>query len=326
MYLLNMNQRILAVRAGTDLVPVLGQRRDQNPANVYLKSLARGSRRAMATCLETIARLVSGGRIEAESFPWAQLRYQHTQAVRAELLEKLAPATVNKHAAALRGVLREAFRLGLMTAEDHARASDLKRVPGSVLPRGRALTQGEIRRLFQNLADDPTPAGARDAALLAVLYGGGVRRAEAIGLDLADWVQETGALSVRGGKGRKDRVVYATNGARQALKAWLKERGESPGPLFPPVLKGGRIENRRMTAQAVYLMLRKRAEEAGVSEFSPHDLRRSFISDLLDAGADLVTVQKLAGHSSVTTTARYDRRGEEVKRKAAEMLHVPFGI
>ena len=71
-------------------------------------------------------------------------------------------------------------------------------------------------------------------------------------------------------------------------------------------------------------MLRKRAAQAGVDEMTPHDLRRTMVGDMLDAGADLATVQKVCGHASPTTTARYDRRPEEAKRKAAGLLHVPY--
>jgi integrase len=79
-----------------------------------------------------------------------------------------------------------------------------------------------------------------------------------------------------------------------------------------------------LTSQAVYNMLSKRGEQAGIKNFSPHDLRRTFISHLLDKGTDIATVSKMAGHANIQTTARYDRRPEEAKRKAAEVLHVPY--
>jgi site-specific recombinase XerD len=79
-----------------------------------------------------------------------------------------------------------------------------------------------------------------------------------------------------------------------------------------------------MTNQAIHNMLQNRANEAGVKKFSSHDLRRTFASNLLDAGADIAKVSKMAGHASVQTTARYDRRPEEANRKAAGLFHVPY--
>jgi site-specific recombinase XerD len=297
---------------------------DRHPATVYLARLAPGSRRTMRAALETIAHLLSGGQATAASLAWGALRYQHTAAVRSAVAERYAPATANKLLAALRGVLHEAWRLGDLEAEAYQRAADLPTVRGQRLPRGRALAMGELRALFQVCQVDRTPAGARDAALLAVLYGSGLRRAEVVALDLRDYEAETNALRIRSGKGRKDRLSYVTEGSARALAAWLAVRGLDPGPLLCPVTKGRRLVRRRLTDQAVLWVLRKRAAAATVTPFSPHDLRRTFISLLLDAGADLATVQRLAGHANVQTTARYDRRGEAATRRAVALLHVPY--
>lgn len=299
---------------------------DKRAAAAYLSSLAAGSRRTMRAALDTMAGLLTGGLADAETMDWSRVERAHGMALRATLLDRgLSPSTVNKHLAALRGVLREAWRAGLLSAEQYHSARDLEIVKSERLPRGRALTPGDVRALAAACQRDADPVGgARDAALLAVLYSAGLRRSEAVALDLSDYNRESGELVIRGGKGRKDRTVYVTNGAELALSDWLSVRGDEPGALFLPVNRGGVMTMRRLTDQAVLYVLERRAAEAGVKHVTPHDLRRTCISDMLDAGVDLATVQRVAGHSSPTTTARYDRRGEEAKRRAAQALHFPY--
>jgi site-specific recombinase XerD len=297
---------------------------DQHPAAVYLARLAPGSRRTMRAALDLVAGMLTSGAANAQTLNWAAVRYQHAQAVRSGLAERYKPATVNKALSGLRGVLREAWRLGLVTSEDYRRAADLEAVKGESLPPGRALTSGELKSLLGVCSADETAAGPRDAALLALLYGAGLRRSEAVALDASDYDVASGMLVVRHGKGNRDRVVYATNGAADALADWLAVRGDDAGPLFLPVNKGGVVGGHRLTGQAVLYILRRRALQGGVTRLTPHDLRRTFISDLLDLGADISTVQRLAGHASITTTTGYDRRGEATKRKASELLHVPY--
>lgn len=296
---------------------------DRHPAAVYLAGLAPGSRRTMRDALSVIASILSQGNQSALQLDWSRLRFQHTALVRSKLAERYSAATANKMLSALRGVLKAAWRLGLMSAEDYARAVDVQAVTGSTLPAGRALTAGEISALLEACCEDLSPAGARDAAMIALLRVAGLRRAELCGLELGDYHGEDGSLLVKG-KRNKQRAVYIADGAAEALSDWLLVRGDGPGPLFCPINKGGKLSLRRMYPEAVFNMLRKRGRQAGVKDLSPHDLRRTFVSDLLDAGADISTVQRLAGHASVTTTARYDRRGEAAKRKAVALLHLPY--
>lgn len=323
---------------------VLRLPRDEHPVLTYLASLAPGSRRTMRTALETIAGMVSSGdqegeaRADALSVPWWRMRYQHTSAIRARLAERYAPATANKMLSALKGVLRECFALGYMGADDLGRALNIKQVRGTRLPPGRSIAHGELYALFRICAEDEKRArGARDAAILALLYVCGLRRAEVVALKVSDYDPDALTVRVRG-KGSKERVNYAEGGANRLLDAWLRLRGtgDAEGPLFLPVNKGGRIVGEeagslgdkieKMSDAAVYKMLRRRQKEAGVKGLSPHDFRKTFVGDLLDEGADLSVAQQLAGHADPKTTARYDRRGERAKRRATGRLHVPYYV
>jgi integrase len=293
-----------------------------HPAAVYLSGLSEGSRPTMQGSLNAIASLLTNTECDAMTIDWSLLRYQHTAAVRAALKKNYAGSTVNKMLCALRRVLKEAYKLELMGADDYSKAVDLPSVREDRKLRGRALTEDEITALIDVCFLDSTPQGFRDAALIAILRGGGLRRAEAVKLEMKDLNPSNGAIEVRQGKGGKSRTVYLPEDAIALVENWLDIRGFTPGPLLCPVRKGGEVQFRHLHSDAVLKILRRLAKQAGVASFSPHDFRRTFCSDLLDAGIDIVTVQKLAGHASPVTSAKYDRRGEETKRRAVQSLSI----
>ncbi len=294
------------------------------PAQLYLAALSSGSQ-GMRQCLDIIAGILDDNH-DADSYPWHEVSYRDSMAVRIALTERYKPATVNKMLSALRGVLKQTWRLGLVDADTYRRAADVENVRNSNLLSGRALASEEIGRLFAACGDD-TPKGARDAALLAVLYGCGLRRGELARLDIDDYDADdfdADDCSIKvHGKRNKQRTVYlAGNGCRH-IQAWLRHRGDDAGPLFCPVDQTGEVRVSRLRGESVAYIVKRLQQAAGVDHFSAHDLRRSFVTMLLDAGEDVFTVQKLAGHSDVTTTARYDRRGESAKRRAVQSLELP---
>jgi len=336
----------------------VGRRRPgPNPATVYLARLAPGSRRAMRGALAAIADVLvpdADPAPDPEAFPWELVRAEHAKAVRAALAERYKFSTANKQLSALRGVLRESWELGLMDTEAYHRAAAVRAVKGSsaAAATGRSLARGELRALIEACLTPVSPRkgeppivtekGQRDAAMVALGYGCGLRRDELATLMVGDLDLVQRRVTVRG-KGNKERVVPIPPGAFHALRDYLRVRLEGlvgsdgeASPLLSPIYKetplfvrarrGGALDRDAdvLTGQAVYHVLRTRAAEAGVEAFSPHDLRRTYVGDLLDEGADLAVAQQLAGHASPTTTAGYDRRGERAKEQAASRLDVPY--
>lgn len=297
-----------------------GERLDHNPATVYLARLSQGSRRAMRGALETAARIFTGQEVTAEAFPWHMVEYQHMGALRSQLVEEYAHTTANKILSAVRGVLRECWKLGKMEGETYQTAASVENVKGDTLPSGRMLAFGEMAALGEVCREDNSKMGARDAALIAVLGGGGLRRAEAVALDRDHYDEATGEIQILQGKRNKSRTIYLNDRGQQTMTNWLETRGDEPGPLFYRIRRGDNMTTDRLTSQAVYKILKKRGGQAKIKDFSPHDLRRTVASTMIDNGVDLVTVQKIMGHSSPTTTARYDRRGERAKQKASDAI------
>lgn len=308
-----------------------------NVADAYIASLS--AKRSKDTMWQSLARITDilakrdrAGDIEenkrrAREFDWASLRSFHVEVIKAEIAEKVSKGSTNKFLCAIRGVMKTARRMRKIPMDEYQDIKDIKGFQLTGEPRGRALSEDEMLSLAMACKSDKTAAGVRDAALMAVAYGTGMRRFEIAALNLKDWNAEDSSLRVGHGKGDKFRMVYLSASGARCLQRWLAIRPATTiegASLFCPVNKGGKVREHRITPQAIYNILDKRRIQAGIAEFSPHDMRRTFISDLLDAGADISAVAGLAGHVDINTTRRYDRRGERAKKAAASKIVVPF--
>jgi integrase/recombinase XerD len=244
--------------------------------------------------------------------PDAALRYLAARTRRGRRLDPgLAPTSLRRRAAAIKGFYRFAFGEGLIPI-DIAAHLDLPRMP-RLLP--ETLTQAEVVRLL----DAPLPDALLDRALLELLYAAGLRISEALNLDLEDLSLEGAFVRVIG-KGDRERLVPVGEVALDALRAWL----DGPRAALLDVhhvqpVRGGPVllgrSGRRLARQQAWAIVKRAAAGAGLSaRVSPHTLRHSFATHLLEGGADLRIVQELLGHASISTTQLYTHvTGERIR-------------
>jgi site-specific recombinase XerC len=258
------------------------------------------------------------------TFPWGEVRYEHVAYLRSRLLfDGASPSTLNMVLCGVRQVARCARRRHQMSADELADLLDVEGVRLERLPRGRMLSEEECDRLVGVCAADRTARGRRDACLLALALGAGLRREEIARLPVKAFDPEASAVRLIGKGGREARLPL-TEGYARAVAEWLRVRGRRAGPMLSPFDLEGRVQaGEEISHQAVYRAVLRRARAAGIERCTPHDLRRTYISNLLDA-TDGETARELARHASFDTTGRYSRRGERAKREAVERLHDPF--
>ena len=220
--------------------------------------------------------------------------------------QPLAAVSAARTVVAVRGFHRFALREGLSSVDPSHQVRPPQ--PARRLP--KAIGVDEVERLLVAAGFDQTPRSLRDRALLEVLYGSGARISEAVGLDIDDVDLANGAVLLRG-KGGKERLVPLGSYAVEAVSAYLA-RGR---PGFAAAASAGmgthavflNTRGGRLTRQSAWALLRSAADKAGLpgEHLSPHTLRHSFATHLLDGGADVRVVQELLGHASVTTTQIY---------------------
>lgn len=225
--------------------------------------------------------------------------------------------TVARRLSALRGFFK------FLALEHGLSENPLALIEGPKLSRKLpvVLTPEEVERLLE--APDPkTPIGLRDKAILELLYASGLRVSELVGLKLFDLNLEVGFLRVRG-KGDKERLVPIGEFAREVLERYLKEaRPKLLRFLDEPHLFLNR-RGRPLTRQRVWQIIKAYALEAGLdpAEITPHVLRHSFATHLLERGADLRTVQMMLGHVSLSTTQIYTHVQADTLRRVHEKFH-----
>lgn len=289
-----------------------------NPALAYHASVAPGSRAAVRSVLCRLASRLMGRKVpwqEATAVPWWDLRHAHVQALRAWLAEGNAPRTVNRDLSVLRGVLTMAWNNDQMPTDAYQKAMHVKGVEKSTEKVGRALTNGEVTTLLNTCEQMEARQGAMYAAVVAIMFSGGLRRIEVALLDRADVAPGGASLSVLG-KRNKRRTVFLPEGAARRVEAWLALRGDEPGPLFL------RKRGSRHSPNTVGAIVAEVRDLAGVDRFTPHDLRRSYGTHHLAEGTDLALLKDMMGHTDIRTTAIYDRRGEGAQAEAAKRVDV----
>jgi integrase/recombinase XerD len=235
--------------------------------------------------------------------------------VHAESRAGLSARSLARLISALRSFFRFLVLSGLVKTDVTARLT----TPSTWLALPKFLTVAEAAALLQ-APDEKKPQGLRDRAMLEVLYGSGLRVSELAALRLAEVNLDDGFLVCRG-KGGKERIVPLGRSAGRAVRRYLAE--------VRPAFERGRREEifltrrgRPFTRQGIWKLLRQHAAAAGLADrISPHILRHSFATHLLERGADLRAVQLMLGHSQITTTQIYTHVSRERLRRVYDKFH-----
>ena len=227
-------------------------------------------------------------------------------------MEDLAPSTVNVRLAAVRKMVTEAKRNGLLSAEKAASLTDVPNVRQSGTRLGNWLSREQARELLA-VPNRSTVKGKRDYAMLAVLVGCALRRRELASLTVEDiqmrenrWV-----IADLRGKGGRIRTVAVPVWVKNGINAWQTAAGIEEGPLFRSIRKGGRV-GESLSDWAVWAVVTEAAKEIGIENFGAHDLRRTCAKLCRKAGGDLEQIKFLLGHSSIQTTERYLGSEQEI--------------
>lgn len=314
-------------------------RGDRDPVGVYLASRRNPrTRRAMDQALVRVAKLLN---TTVADIPWTALRYEHVEGIYSSLVSlarsengvgrTYSTSTLDLTLTAVRGVLKTAWKMGLMSHGDYAAAVAIDRAKTEEGPlAGRYVPSAELVKLREYADAAPEPWGPYVNGTMDAEFGAGLRAFELSKLRLdgkEDIFDPIGGTIVVRGKRDKLRVVPLGETEAAGVARWIETRKRIAFTvpwIFPRVMPRSVIDA-KMNGQFVERLCDFVWKGADIPPFTPHDCRRTFITTLLEAGLDLPTVQRLAGHSDPKTTARYDRRSAAADAAARRRVQIMPG-
>lgn len=299
--------------------------RAPDPVKDYLSEYSvDGSRNTMLHALRSALAILKGvdprgpdrpDLDDVRRFPWHLFDRAKFMIFLGVLKKHYEPATANRILTAVKGVLKQCRRLRLMDADTLADITDAKPIKNDAEIAGRYLERDVRERLAAACGTDEI--GLRNRAILATLYATGARRDEISKLDVEHWNRRDGRLQLHG-KGDKRRIIPVSDELAAILAEFC---GDRTGPIFCRANRNRELmPQNRITGAGIFSLIDQLAKDAGVGAVTPHDFRRTFVSDLIDLGVDMKTISDLVGHADVNTTSGYSRLGERVAREAVAKL------
>lgn len=291
-----------------------------SPLVLYLGRLAPNSRRSIASQLTSIANMLDWPPDEREQ-RFHQIDYSQACYIKLLLQQSnWSVRSINRALSAIRSIVKVAVLTGEASESQFTKLGSIKLEKASSY-NGHALEADHVEKLFNYLEKLPGDIHIRNRAMFACLLGLGLRRSELSASKLGDLGMGKQTFYVPKGKGNKSRTTFIPPWCAGHLDAWLAVRGTEDGPLFNTINKASQVDiSTAISAQSIYKLVRKTLSHLGIDNVSPHDLRRTFITRLLEQNVDINTVRQMAGHEDISTTVLYDKRSEVVMQQAAMTL------
>lgn len=300
---------------------VFGKVRDMksdDPVDIYLGRLAESGRRSMSSQLRQVTKFMKWEGHLNECLFYC-LSYSDLELIKRNCIaEGKAARTINHLIQGLRAIAKIANHLDLISDKQLKPFLTISLLNTQPSERGTALDGNDVIKLISAMKTDNSSKGKRDLALLSVLLSSGLRRSEIVKLMMQDIDFESKSVLVVKGKGNKKRVQFLPDWSFEVLIEWLNCKPDKSNFVFTSTHKT-QIAKPLSTA-TIYQIVTHNTKSILGFKCSPHDLRRTFVTELLNQNVDIATVSKMAGHANISTTQIYDKRGDEALIRAAKNL------